>query len=125
MWSPVGSSDGINYNPPPRICVFSPNHKSAFTEGDTIRIYACAIDYDGDLREFQVYIDNVIRVPWSIGSSLCLCNIYGTGFTYNWQTEIGDAGLHTIKIEVRDNKVAPVSKEATIFIYHKPLAPPS
>ncbi|MEK7400344.1 MAG: hypothetical protein AAB116_25645 [Candidatus Poribacteria bacterium] len=94
---------------PPKITAVTPADGSFFDEGDTITI-SCTVNYASSSIEYQFSIEDNIKQPWSINSS------------YKWVTASRDAGLHKLKIEVR-NIAGQDTKETEIYVYLKPVPP--
>lgn len=112
-WSQIGSSDGITVNQnPPVMNSISPGDGSGFYQQDTVTISADAFDPDGDALEYQFSIGGEIRQAWSQFS------------TYEWAVLAEEAGLHTIKVEVRDAAAGIVSQTAELYIFLKPIGLP-
>jgi len=107
LWSEIGTSDSITVNTSPVIVDIYPSEHSSFIEGDIIDISLTASDED--ILEYQISIGGEIKQVWSISS------------TYQWQTQVGDHGYHTIKAEARDNKLGFDEKEVEIHVFRKPI----
>ena len=112
-WSNEGYSDGIIANQSvPEITNISPPDGSIYYQGDAVSIYASASDADGDTLEYQFSINEEVKQSWN------------TSATYNWTTSSSDAGLHTIKTEVRDGMGGLASRSAEVYIFLKPIGLP-
>lgn len=102
----------VRVNQKPIIQSITPTNKSKFTEQDIIVISVTATDPDGDALEYQFSVDEVVKQSWSSSSN------------YQWQTTIGDNRLRNIKVEVRDNISGIDLKNASIYVFRKPIEPP-
>lgn len=102
----------VIYNLAPTISSLAPANNSSFTETDIITISVTASDPDGDQLQYQYYIDGNIKQAWT------------TNPTYSWQTQTGNNNGHIIKVEVKDSYGATASKQNSVYIFRRPVAPP-
>ena len=112
-WTKKGTWTIKTANNPPSITSLIPANNSSFTAGDIVTIQVTATDPDGDSLQYQYYVDSNIKQAWTTAS------------TYNWQTQVGDNNGHIIKVEVKDPYGATASKQNSIYIFRKPIAPPA
>ncbi|MDP2905075.1 MAG: hypothetical protein Q8O22_02070, partial [Candidatus Omnitrophota bacterium] len=92
---------------PPRIISLIPLDGAGFNEVEVVSISATGTN-DASAVEYQFSIDGAVKQAWSKDP------------VYKWT---GQAGRHTIKIEVKNSK-GNDSKQAEVYVYRKPVSPP-
>lgn len=111
-WSDWGVSDGIYANgSAPTIGAFGPADASKFLHGDAVTLAATASDADGDAVGYQFSSHGAVKQAWSSLN------------TVQWVTTVGDIGLQTIQVEVRDGHGGAVQREHEIYIVRRPVSP--
>ncbi len=114
VWSQPGCSDGISVNTgiPTIVEVLPKDLKNGYVD-DNIELTVTADDNDGDPLVYRFSLDGNVLQSWSANAS---CTV---------STASASWGIHTITVEVSDDKDGRDSKNLTVFLFRRPLAPPS
>jgi hypothetical protein len=106
------TNENIIYDKGPVITSSSPANNTTFTELDTIPVSITATDADNDTLKYQFSIDGTIKQSWGISTS------------YNWQTQTGNNGEHTILIQINDGYVT-ITRQIKVYVWRKPINVPN
>jgi len=89
----------------PKITAIAPKDASIYNEAEAVNISVTAKDTDVSPIEYQFSVDAVVKQAWSNKNS------------YNWSAQ---AGVHRIKIEVRDAG-GTAGQEVEVCVYRQPV----
>lgn len=98
-------SAGVPGNYPPVLTSFVPDLASPQTSGATIKFTASATDVESDPIEYRFYLDGVPQTEFS-----------STNY-WEWVTDEGDVGPHTVTVYVRDNNHSPTGDDSESIEY--------
>ena len=82
-----------------------PNDGDTVVEGDTLEISVTANDPNNEALEYQFFINDIIKQPWTQNS------------TFSYTLTGSDIGLNTIRAKVRDSLEVVQTDTVEIFVF--------